>query len=157
MILQGKLVRSSLARRRLALKCANSRWGLPLRHYRVSHLGAETAEDNLEIVRRHRGRPRGGACGLDVVLIVRAGDGAIAVAPGPAVLGMPLPLAGRGRAGPLARPQSGVGVEQGLAEETAFPTASLRGTGHEGTSMEQSATIPRAREDVVRGGVPGGR
>jgi hypothetical protein len=142
--------RSSLARRRLALMWGNPLWELPLRHYRVSHLGAETAEDNLEIVRRHRGRPRGGPRRLDVVLVVRAGDGSVLPAPGPAVLGMPRSLAGRGRARPLARPQSGVELEQGLAEGAALPTASLRGPGHEGTSAVESATIPRAREAVVR-------
>ena len=125
-------------------------WGLPLCHYRVSHFRAETAEDNLEVVRRHRGRPRAGPRGLDVVPVVRAGDGAVLTAPGLAVLGVPRPLAGRGRAGPLPRPQSGVGMEQGLAEGTALPTASPRVTGHEGTSTEESATSPRAREDVVR-------
>ena len=104
MILQGKLVRSSLASHRRAVTCANSRWGLPLRHYRVSHLGAETAEDNLEIVRRHRGWPRGASRRLDVVLVVRAGDGPIVVSPGLAVGGMPLPLTRGGRAGPLACP-----------------------------------------------------
>ena len=116
--------------------------GLAVRHYRVSHLGAKTPEDNLEVARGDRGRAGGRVRGLDVVLGVRAGDGAVVAAPVPAVLGVPLPLAGPGRAGPLARPQPGVGMEQRLAEGTAFPAASPRGTGHEGTSTEESATIP---------------
>ena len=137
----GKPARSSLTRSWTALWGANHAWGLPVRHYRVSHLGAETAEDNLEVARGDRRRPGGRPRGLDVVLVVRAGDGAVPAAPAPAVLGVPLPLAGRGRAGPRARPQPGVGMEQGLAEGTALPTASPRGTGHEGTSTEESATI----------------
>ena len=116
-------------------------WGLPVRHYRVSHLGAETPQDYLEVGRRDWRRSGGHPRGLDVVLVVRAGDRTVPAAPGPAVLGVPLPLASRGRAGPLARPQPGVRMEQRLAEGTAFPTASPRGTGHEGTSTEESATI----------------
>ena len=141
MIPLGGPARSSLARRRTALWGANPAWGLAVRHYRVSHLGAETPQDNLEVARGDRRQPGGRARGLDVVLVVRAGDGAVLAAPTPAVLGVPLPLAGRGRAGPLARPQPGVRMEQRLAEGTAFPTASPRGTGHEGTSTEESATI----------------
>ena len=117
-------------------------WGLPLRHYRVSHLRAETAEDNLEVARGDRRQPRSRPRRLDVVLVVRAGDSAVLVAPAPAVLGVPLPLAGRGRARPLARPQSGVGIKQRLTEGTALPTASPRDPGHEGTSTEEGATIP---------------
>src|SRR3990172_810949 len=127
MIPLGGPARSSLARRRIALWGANSARRLPVRHYRVSHLGAETPQDNLEVARGDRRQPGGRARGLDVVLVVRAGDGAVLAAPTPAVLGVPLPLAGRGRAGPLARPQPGVGMEQRLAEGTVLPTASPRG------------------------------
>ena len=116
MIPLGGPARSSLARRRIALWGANSARRLPVRHYRVSHLGAETPQDYLEVGRRDWRRSGGHPRGLDVVLVVRAGDGAIVSAPAPAVLGVPLPLAGRGRAGPLARPQPGVGMEQRLAE-----------------------------------------
>lgn len=119
---------------------------LPLRHYRVSHFGAETAEDNLEVVRGHGRRSRGGPRGPDVVPVVRAGDGPVLLPPGLAVLGVPRSLAGWGGTGPLPRPQPGVGLEQRLAEGTALPTASLRGPGHEGTSRPESATIPGTRE-----------
>lgn len=118
-------------------------WGLPLGHYRVSHLGTETPEDNLDLVGRHRRRPGAGPSRLDVVLVVRAGDRAVPAAPLAAVHGMPRLLASWGRAGPLARPQPGVGLEQGLAEGATFPTTSPRGPGHEGTSSAESATAPR--------------
>jgi hypothetical protein len=101
-----------------------------LRHNRVSHLRAETLQDNLEVLHRHRGRPTASPRRLDVVLIVCAGDGAVPTTPLAAVRGMPCPLAGRGSAGPLARSQPRVGLKQGLAERAALPTASPRGSGH---------------------------
>lgn len=146
MILQGEPARSSLARRQTALWRANSAWGLPVRHYRVSHLRAETPQDNLEVARGERGRATRLAPGVDVVLIVHAGDRAILAAPGPAVLGVPLPLTGRGVAGPLAHPQPGMGMKQGRAERASLPTGSPRDPGHGITSAEDSATAtPRPR------------
>jgi hypothetical protein len=144
MIPLGGAARSSLARRRTALGRANPAWGVPLRHYRVSHLGAETPQDNLEVARGDRRRPAGGARGLDVVLVVRAGDGAVPAAPTPAVLGMPLPLAGWRAAGPLPGAQPGMGDEQGLAEAAARPaTPAPRGMGHEVTSQQTVTLQPR--------------
>ncbi len=129
----GEGTRSSLARFGTVLWRANSLRGLPLRHYRVSHLGAETPQDNLQVVRGDRGRSGAGPRRLDVVLVVR---------PGPAVLGVPLPLAAWGGTGPLPRAQPRVRLEQELTEGTALPTTSPRGPGHEGTSRLESATIP---------------
>jgi hypothetical protein len=132
---------------------ANPAWELPVRHYRVSHLGAETAEGNLEVARRDRGRAARLARGLDVVQVVRAGDGAVPVAPAPAVLGVSLPLAGRGVTGPLASPQPGMGEEQGLAKGAALLAApSPRGTGHEVTAQQTVTLQPRLceGEDSVR-------
>ena len=117
-----------------------------MRHYRVSHLGAETPEDTLEVARGDRGRAARLARGLDVVLVVRAGDGAIVAAPAPAVRGVPLPLTGRGVTGPLTRPQPGMGNEEGPAERAPLPTTFPRDPGHEVTSAEESATAtPRPR------------
>lgn len=153
MIPQGRAARSSLARFRTALWGANPAWALALRHNRVSHLGAETPQDYLEVPRGDRRRPARLAHGLDVVLVVRAGDGTIVSAPAPAVLGMPLPLAGWCPAGPLPGAQPGMGDEQGLAEGAALPaTPSPRGTGHEVTSPLTVTLQPRHREgkDSVR-------
>ena len=119
---------------------------MPLRHYRVSHLGAETPEDNLKVARGDRGRATRLARGLDVVLVVRAGDRPIVSAPAPTVRGVPLPLTGRGWAGPLAFPQSGMGNDEGPAERAPLPTLSPRYPGHGGTSAEETATAtPRPR------------
>lgn len=84
---------------------------LALRHNRVSHLGAETPQDNLEVAGGDRGRPGVGPPRLDVVLIVRARDHAVPAAPLTAVRGVPFPLAGGSSTGPLAGPQPGVGTE----------------------------------------------
>jgi hypothetical protein len=144
---QGEPAGSSLARFRTALGRANPAWGLSLRHYRVSHLGAETAEDNLEVARGDRGRAARLAGGLHVVLVVRPGDGAVLAAPAPAVLSMSLPLAGRGRAGPLPGAQPGMGNEQRLAEgATLLAAPSPRGTGHEVTSRQTVTLQPRPCE-----------
>ena len=140
MIPQGESARSSLARRRTALWGANSVWRLPVRHYRVSHLGTETPEENLEVARGDRGRAARLARGLDVVLVVRAGECAVVPAPGPAVLGVPLPLTGRGVAGPLTHPQPRMRTEQGRAVRAPLPTGSPRDPGHGGTSAKDSAT-----------------
>jgi hypothetical protein len=138
------------------LRGANSVWGLRLRQYRVSHLGAETAEDNLEIAGGDRGGPGAGPRRLHVVLVVRAGAGAVPAAPLAAVHGVPLSLAGGIGARPLACPQPGVWLEQGLAEGTAFPTTSPRGPGHEGTSSAESAITPwfKGRGWVEAGRLP---
>ena len=109
----------------------------------LSRLGAESPQENLDLARGHRGRrgPARGPGGLDVVLVVRAGEGAVAAAPAPAVLGVPLPLTGRVAAGPLPRPQPGMGTEQGLAERAPLPTASPRDPGH-GSPPGRTVTPP---------------
>ncbi len=109
MIPQGGSARSSLARRRTALGRANPAWGLPVRHYRVSHFPPETAEDNLELARGDRRRPGARARGLDVVLVVRAGDGAVLAVRVPEVLGVPAAVGRPGPCRPTGAPPAGGG------------------------------------------------
>ena len=59
-----------------------------MRHNRVPHLGAKTPEDNLEVARGDRGRAARLACGLDVVLVVRAGEGPVVQQRVPHYIGM---------------------------------------------------------------------
>jgi hypothetical protein len=148
----GKPAGSSLAGSRVALWRANPAGGGPLRHYRVSHLGTETAEDNLEVPGGDRRRAARLAGGLYVVLVVRVGDRPIVSTPPPTVRGVPLLLTGQGGTDPLPRPQPGMGEEEGPAERAPLPTMSPRDPGHEVTSAEETATAtPRPRgEHAIR-------
>ena len=92
---------------------------LALRQYRVSHLGAHAAQEDGHLAGRDRpGRgPRSGR--VHVVLVVRPGHGPIPAPPPAAARRMPLALAGRRPAGPLARAYPGIGAEERLAARTA--------------------------------------
>jgi hypothetical protein len=116
---------------------------LPLRHNRVSPLGAERGQDQLGVhgrggggrgPRRRPGRP-------DVVLVMRSRHRAVPAPPGPTARRMALLLTGGRPAGPLAGAEAGMGTEEDLAEGT---TPAPRSSGHRCTSQMEGDTVPDA-------------
>jgi hypothetical protein len=97
----------------------NPVWALPLRHYRVSHLGAHAAQEEGHLPGRDRSWRGPGSGRQHVVRVVRASHGAIPAPPPAAARRMALALTGRHPAGPLASADPGIGMKECLAARTA--------------------------------------
>ena len=136
---QGEMPGSRLACYAAILWCPNSASPGRLRHDRVSHLGAHAAQEAGHLAGGDRPRRGPGPGRLHVVLVVRPGHGPVPAPPPATARGMPCPLAGRGPAGPLAEPQAGIGMEEGLTARAAPAPDS----GHRVTSQVEAHTLPQ--------------
>jgi len=101
------------------LRGPNPARGLRLRQYRVSHLGAQPAQEDGHLPRRDRLRCGARPARPHVVLVVASGHGPVSAPPLTTARRMAPTLAGRGSAGSLAGPHPGIGTEETLAARTA--------------------------------------